>query len=66
MLLSLAQGIYDADKNVRNALSKKYCELDTPTIIVFFGDHLPYLINKKGENILFKSSYFNTEKCQFK
>lgn len=42
-------------------LYQKICELGTPTIIVFFGDHLPYLINKKGENILFKSSYFNTE-----
>lgn len=60
MLRSLAQGIYDADKTL-GMLYQKICELDTPTIIVFFGDHLPYLINKKGENILFKSSYFNTE-----
>ena len=58
--LAYAQGIYDADKEL-GRLYEEICDLDTPTIIVFFGDHLPYLINDDGEDILDKTSYFNTD-----
>ena len=55
-----AQGIYDADKEL-GRLYEEICNIETPTIIVFFGDHLPYLMNDNGEDILDKTSYFNTE-----
>lgn len=50
---SYAQGIYDADKE----LGRLYDYINTieePTIIVFYGDHLPYLEPMKYLN------YFNT------
>lgn len=55
-----AQGIYDADKEL-GRLYEEICNIDTPTIIVFFGDHLPYLMNDNGEDILDKTTYFNTD-----
>lgn len=58
-LLSYSQGIYDADKmlkEVYDAIQK----VNEDTIVVFFGDHLPYLKNIKGENVIDKLSYFNT------
>lgn len=42
MLETLAQGIYDADKMLQK-LVEHYSNLNEPTIIVFFGDHLPAL-----------------------
>jgi phosphoglycerol transferase MdoB-like AlkP superfamily enzyme len=42
MLETLAQGLSDADKMLKT-LVDHYSALDEPTIIVFFGDHLPYL-----------------------
>lgn len=53
-VLSYAQGVYDMDK----ALKKLYDFIktyDEPTIIVFYGDHLPYL------NYVFNGKYFNTD-----
>ena len=35
--------------------------IDKKTIIIFIGDHLPYLSNSKGENIIDKLNYFNTK-----
>ncbi|MFR5856826.1 MAG: sulfatase-like hydrolase/transferase [Bacilli bacterium] len=56
MLKSYAQGVYDADKSLYY-LYNKIQELDVPTIVVFFGDHLPYLVDSQGTNILNSSSY---------
>ncbi len=60
LMRSYAQGIYDADKYL-NYLYEKIKTLNTPTIIVFFGDHLPYMIDSKGNNVYLSSSYFNTK-----
>lgn len=60
VLLSYAQGAYDADK----ALEKLYnaiLELETPTIVLFYGDHLPFMTNDKGENLLLSTEYFSTD-----
>lgn len=53
-ITSYAQGLYDMDKQ----LSKLYNfiqEYDEPTIIVFYGDHLPY------SNLIDQANYFNTD-----
>ncbi len=55
-----AQGVYDADKEL-GRLYDEIQNLDEPTIVVFFGDHLPYLLNISSENIVDVASYFNTE-----
>lgn len=61
ILLSYAQGTYDADRSLKK-LYDFIQTIDEPTILVFFGDHLPYLqdYNTK-ENVLDSLSYFNTE-----
>lgn len=59
ILRNYAQGVFDADKELNN-LYNKIQELDTPTIIVFYGDHLPYTVDSKGEDPYINSSYFNT------
>lgn len=54
-----AQGVYDADK----ALGELYNEIqniDENTIVIFYGDHLPFITNDKGENSYLLSKYFNT------
>ena len=53
-LKSYAQGIYDADKQL-GRLYKFIKEYDEPTIIVFYGDHLPYI---EG---LSDTKYFSTK-----
>ena len=60
MLRNYAQGIYDADKSL-NYLYQKIKTLDTPTVVVFFGDHLPYTIDSKGNNPYTSAKYFNTK-----
>ena len=60
MLKSYAQGVYDASKELNN-LYKMIQDLDTPTIIVFFGDHLPYIIDDDGVEPYISAKYFNTE-----
>ena len=55
-----AQGIYDAD----DALGKLYNsikEIDKDTIVIFYGDHLPFITNDKGENAYLVSKYYNTK-----
>ncbi|MEF3306100.1 LTA synthase family protein [Paenibacillus sp. GYB003] len=42
MLETYAKGAYDADRMLRT-LVEHYKNVDEPTIIAFFGDHLPYL-----------------------
>ncbi len=56
---SYAQGVYDADKQLKEVYDfiQTYEE---PTILIFYGDHLPYLKNEKGEDITKKLEYFNT------
>ena len=54
-----AQGVYDADKEL-GRLYDEIQNLDEPTVVVFFGDHLPYLLNIDSENIVDVASYFNT------
>lgn len=56
-LLSYAQGIYDADRTLK-ILYDEIQKLDTPTIVVFYGDHFPYITNDAGEEVYIKSDYF--------
>ncbi len=58
-ILSYAQGVYDADKQLKEVYDfiRTYEE---PTILIFYGDHLPYLKTEKGEDITKKLEYFNT------
>ena len=59
-ILSYAQGVYDTNVQIKR-LYEEIQKLEEPTIIVVLGDHLPYLYNSKGEDILQKLSYFNTD-----
>lgn len=59
ILKNYAQGVYDADKELNN-LYEMIKDLDVPTIIVFYGDHLPYTLNSNGVDPYTSSSYFNT------
>jgi len=59
ILLSYAQGIHDADKMLKKVYD--YIEsIEEDTILIFFGDHLPYLRSLTGNNIINKLDYFNT------
>lgn len=58
-ILSYAQGVHDADKQL-NRLYEYIKEYKEPTILIFLGDHLPYLYTEKGKNALESISYFNT------
>lgn len=58
-LLSYAQGIYDTDKQL-GRLNEYIQTLDEPTLIVFYGDHLPHLETVNGEEISKYLKYFNT------
>ena len=60
IMLNYAQGIYDADKELGN-LYEKIKTLKTPTIVVFFGDHLPYTTDSKGYDPYLSDDYFNTD-----
>lgn len=60
MIRSYAQGIYDADKELNN-LYEKIQTLDVPTIIVFYGDHLPHIVDSKENKPYLDSAYFNTD-----
>lgn len=58
-LTSYAQGVYDADQQL-DRLYTYIQNYEEPTIILFLGDHLPYLYTEKGENVLDSLEYFNT------
>lgn len=58
-LNSYAQGIYDADKQL-NRLYEYVKQYEEPTILIFLGDHLPYLYTKKGKNAIEYLEFFNT------
>ena len=55
---SYAQGIYDADKEL-GRLYEFITNYNEPTIIIFYGDHLP-LLNCDGKNVINNLEYFNT------
>lgn len=59
VLLGFAQGVYDADAQL-GRLYDYIKQYDEPTILLFLGDHLPFLRTKTGNNLLNKFSYFNT------
>ena len=59
ILTSYAQGIYDADKMLADLYS--YIKtLSEPTVLVFFGDHLPTL-RDCSVDLFDKLAYFNTD-----
>ena len=59
ILTSYAQGIYDADRMLNDVYA--YIQtLSEPTLLVFFGDHLPTL-SDCSVNLFDKLAYFNTE-----
>lgn len=60
VLLSYAQGIYDADQQLKR-LYEFLLTYKKPTILVFLGDHLPYLSTSSGENIIEQLEFFNTK-----
>ena len=59
VVLSYAEGINDASMAL-NKLNDYIQSIDKKTVIIFMGDHLPYLSNSKGENVIDKLDYFNT------
>ena len=59
IILSYAQGVYDTNKQIKR-LYQEIQNMEKETILVVLGDHLPYLYNEKGEDILLKLNYFNT------
>lgn len=60
VIRSYAQGVYDADKQLKEVY--EYIQtIDEPTLIIFYGDHLPYLKTESGKDISNKLKYFNTE-----
>ena len=61
LLRCYAEGVYDANKEL-NRLYEEINKIDYPTIVVMFGDHLPYIINKNGEDVLMKTDYLKDDK----
>ncbi len=58
MLLAYAQGVYDADQQL-GRLYDYIQTLDEPTLLIFYGDHLPFLKNSSGVDVYSKLKYFN-------
>lgn len=58
-LLAYVQGVYDADKQL-GRLYEYIKEYNEPTVLIFLGDHLPYLYTEKGKNVIDYLDYFNT------
>ena len=60
VIKSYAQSCYNADKEL-GRLYEYIQTFDEPTIVVFFGDHLPYLSDPDtSEDLLNELKYFNT------
>ena len=59
-ILSYAQGIYNADQQL-GVLYEFIQKFDEPTILLYLGDHLPFLYTADNENVVDKLEYFNTE-----
>lgn len=60
MLKSYAQGVYDADLQLRK-LYDYIQTLEEPTMLIYYGDHLPFLKSDAGDDLYEKLSYFNTD-----
>ncbi len=58
-LLAYAQGAYDAATEV-NRLYEFIKQYKEPTILIFLGDHLPYLYTSEGKDATQYLEYFNT------
>lgn len=58
-VLAYAQGVYDADKQL-GAINNYINSIEEPTLVVFFGDHLPYLKTAEGKDVIDELKYFNT------
>lgn len=58
-VLVYAQGLYDASNEI-SRLYEFIKNYEEPTIIIFLGDHLPYLYNDKKEPLVNSVEYFNT------
>ena len=58
-LVSYAQGIHDTDQQLAR-LYEYVKTLSEPTLIVFYGDHLPQIANRDGVGMLDRFDYFNT------
>ena len=59
-LLSYAQGLYNSDKELLRLYN--YIEsMDEPTILVFMGDHLPFMHTENRKNVINELEYFNTD-----
>ncbi len=54
-----AQGVYDADKQL-GRLYEYIQTLDEPTLLIFYGDHLPYINEEDGSDAYPSFSHFNT------
>ncbi len=59
VLLNYGQGIYDADRELAR-LYEYIKTYEEPTILIFYGDHLPFLNNGK-ENAMDELKFFNTD-----
>lgn len=59
IMLSYAQGIYDADKMLKKVYDY-INSIDEETIILFFGDHLPSLQDDDFNDVYDNLKYFNT------
>jgi len=60
-ILAYSQGAYDADKQL-GRMYEYIQTLDEPTILIFLGDHLPYLCdNSTNQDALDYLQYFNTD-----
>ena len=58
LLKCYAQGVYDADKEL-GRLYEEIQKIDEDTIVIFFGDHHPYMTNGKGEDMYKNLPYFS-------
>lgn len=54
------QGIYDASTALEN-LYNEIQNINEPTVVVFFGDHLPSLTTLEGEDIISTLKHFQDE-----
>lgn len=59
-VLSYAQGIYNSDYQL-GRLYEFVENFDEPTILIFLGDHLPFMYTEDGKNVIFELDYFNTD-----
>ena len=59
MYLSYVQGVYDADKQL-GKLYDYIQSIEEPTMLIFYGDHLPFVRTSTGEMVTRNLKYFHT------